>query len=171
MERPQAVTFKGNPLTLLGPELKVGDAAPDFSVVGHDLSPVKLADLKGKAKIVSVVPSIDTPVCDTQTRRFNKEAASLSGVKIYTVSMDLPFAQSRWCAAAGVDKVVMLSDYQSGSFGRSFGTLIKELHLDTRALFVLDENSVVRHVEYVPEVTSHPDYDAALQAARKVAGC
>jgi thioredoxin-dependent peroxiredoxin len=169
VERPRAVTFKGEPLTLLGPELRVGERAPDFTATTRDLSPFTLADAEGKARIFSVVPSLDTPVCDTQTRRFNKEAVELPGVKIYTVSMDLPFAQSRWCSVAGVDKVVMLSDHQEASFGRNYGTLIKGLRLEARAIFVVDEAGVLRHVEYVDEVTSHPDYDAALAAAREVA--
>ena len=170
LERPGAVTFKGNPLTLVGPELSVGDKVPDFKVVTRDLSPFGLADTEGTARIFSVVPSLDTPVCDSQTRRFNKEASQLPGVKIYTVSMDLPFAQARWCAAAGVDKLVMLSDYQTGAFGTAFGTLIKELRLDTRAIFVVDQTGTIRYVEYVKEMTSHPDYDSALVAAKEASG-
>ena len=170
VERPQAVTLKGNPLTLVGPELKVGDKAPEFNLVDRNLRPVGLADTQGKARVFSVVPSLDTPVCDTQTRRFNKEAAALPGVSIYTISMDLPFAQSRWCATAGVDKLIMLSDYQTGDFGESYGTLIKELRLDARAIFVIDAEGVIRYVEYVKEVGSHPDYEAALEAARGVVG-
>ncbi|MFZ0430336.1 MAG: thiol peroxidase [Acidobacteriota bacterium] len=170
VERPQAVTLKGNPLTLVGPELKVGDTAPEFNLVDRNLRPVGLADTQGKARVFSVVPSLDTPVCDTQTRRFNKEAAALPGVSIYTISMDLPFAQSRWCATAGVDKLIMLSDYQTGDFGENYGTLIKELRLDARAIFVIDAEGVIRYVEYVKEVGSHPDYEAALEAARGVVG-
>ena len=170
LERPGAVTFKGNPLTLVGPKLSVGDKVPNFKVVTRDLSPFTLSDTEGSAKIFNVVPSLDTPVCDTQTRRFNKEASNLPGLKIYTVSMDLPFAQSRWCAAAGVDKLVMLSDYQTAEFGTAFGTLIKELRLDTRAIFVVDKAGTVQYVEYVEEMTNHPDYDSALDAAKKVAG-
>lgn len=169
-ERPNAVKLMGNAFTLVGPELNVGSKAPDFEMVGKDLKPVGLGQTRGKVRIFSVVPSIDTPVCDAQTRRFNQEAASLSDVQIYTISMDLPFAQSRWCAAAGVDKVTMLSDFQKASFGTSYGTLIKELHLECRALFVLDENDVVRHVEYVENTGSHPDYEAALQVARQLSG-
>ncbi|RPJ60905.1 MAG: thiol peroxidase [Acidobacteria bacterium] len=167
-ERPEAVTLKGKPLTLLGAQLKVGDKAPDFVAVGKDLKPVKLADTKGKIRVFSVVPSLDTPVCDAQTRRFNQEAANLPGVGVYTISMDLPFAQSRWCAAAGVDKVIMLSDHKDASFGSNYGTLIKELRLDSRAIFVVDENDVIRHIEYVREVATHPSYDAALEATRKL---
>ncbi len=168
VERPQAVTLKGNPLTLVGPELKVGDEAPDFTAVNRDLRPFSLSDTEGKVRVFSVVPSLDTPVCDTQTRRFNKEAATLPGVSIYTISMDLPFAQSRWCSTASVDKLTMLSDHQSGSFGRNYGTLIKELRLDARAIFVIDAEGVIRHAEYVKDVGSHPDYEAALEAARRL---
>lgn len=170
IERLGAVTLKGGPLTLIGPELRVGDQAPDFEVVDKDLKPVSLGDTKNSVRIFSVVPSIDTPVCDTQTRRFNQEAASLPGVQIYTISMDLPFAQSRWCAAAGVDKVKMLSDHAGGDFGRKYGTLIKELRLDARAIFVVDEAGTLRHVEYVKEVGEHPDYTAALAVTGGLVG-
>lgn len=169
VERPQAVTLKGNPLTLVGPELKVGDKAPEFTAVTQNLQSFSLADAEGKVRIFSVVPSLDTPVCDTQTRRFNKEATELPGVKIYTISMDLPFAQSRWCAAAGVDRLVMLSDHRDASFGQSWGTLIKELRLESRALFVVDDQNVIRHAQYVPEVAEHPDYEAALATAKALA--
>ena len=168
-ERTGVITFKGNGLTLVGPEVTVGSKAPDFTVTGQDLSPVSLAAGKGKVRIISVVPSIDTPVCDQQTRRFNQEAATLPGVEIWTISMDLPFAQKRWCGAAGIDKVKLLSDYKDAGFGTAWGTLIKELHLETRAVFVVDRNDVVQHAEYVKEVTTHPNYDAALAAARKLA--
>ena len=168
-ERTGVITFKGNGLTLLGPEIRVGSKAPDFTVTGQDLSPVTLAAGKGTVRIISVVPSIDTPVCDAQTRRFNEEAAKLPGVAIWTISMDLPFAQKRWCAAAGIDKVKVLSDYNDASFGAAWGTLIKELRLEARAVFVVDKNDVVQHAEYVKEVTTHPNYDAALAAARKLA--
>jgi len=167
-ERPGSVTLKGKPFTLIGPELKVGDKAPDFVAVGRDLKPVTLADTKGKIRVFSVVPSLDTPVCDAQTRRFNQEAANLPGVGVYTISMDLPFAQSRWCAAAGVDKVIMLSDHKDASFGSQYGTLIKELRLDSRAIFVVDENDIVRYIEYVREVATHPSYDGALEATKKL---
>jgi thiol peroxidase len=170
VERPQAVTLKGNPLTLVGPELKVGDRAPDFTAVTRDLKPFTLAETGGRVRIFSVVPSLDTPVCDTQTRRFNKEITDLPGTTIYTISMDLPFAQARWCAAAGVDRLVMLSDHRDASFGRAWGTLIKELRLESRAIFVVDEQGVIRHVQYVPEVSEHPDYEAALAAARRLVG-
>ena len=158
-------TLKGNPFTLVGPELKTGDAAPDFTLVDNGLKPVTLKDTSG-VRIISVVPSLDTPVCDAQTKRFNEEAAKLPGVDIITVSMDLPFAQKRWCGAFGVDKVKMLSDHRDGSFGTNYGTLIKDLRIESRAIFVLDKSNTIRHVEYVKEVAEHPNYDTALSAAR-----
>ena len=168
-ERPGAVTFLGNPLTALGSELKVADKAPGFSVLSNDLKPVTLADLAGKVRLLSVVPSLDTPVCDMQTRRFNQEAASLGdNVVILTLSMDLPFAQKRWCGAAGVDRVQTLSDHRDASFGLAYGTLIKELRLLSRAIFVIDASDTIRYVEYVKEISSHPNYDAALGATRGV---
>src|SRR5689334_12929230 len=169
MERAGATTLKGNPLTLVGPELKAGDSAPDFSLTGGDLKPVTLKDTGAQVRIISVVPSLDTPVCDAQTKRFNEEAAKLTGVDILTVSMDLPFAQKRWCGAFGVDKVKMLSDHKDGSFGSNYGTLIKELRIESRAIFVLDKNNTIKHVEYVKEVADHPNYETALDAARGAA--
>ena len=166
MERPGATTMKGNPLTLIGPELQVGDHAPDFAVVDGTLSPVNLEKTGSHVRIISVVPSLDTPVCDLQTKRFNEEAAQLPGVDIVTVSMDLPFAQKRWCGAFGVDRIKMLSDHRSGSFGEAYGTLIKDLRIESRAIFVLDKDNIIRHVEYVKEVADHPNYDAALAAAK-----
>jgi thiol peroxidase len=170
MERAGATTLKGNPLTLIGPELKTGDKAPEFDVVDTSLQPVTLAKTSGKARIFSVVPSLDTPVCDMQTKRFNDEAAKLSGVDIYTVSMDLPFAQKRWCGAFGVDNIKMVSDHRNGSFGEHYGTLIKELRIESRAIFVVDKGDVIRHVEYVKEVADHPHYDEALAVAKALAG-
>lgn len=170
MERPGATTLKGNPLTLIGPQLGPGDKAPEFEVVDKALQPVSLAGTSGSVRIFSVVPSLDTPVCDAQTKRFNEAAANLPDVKMYTVSMDLPFAQSRWCGAMGVDKVVMLSDHRSGSFGEQYGTLIKELRIESRAIFVVDKDDRLLHVEYVKEVADHPDYDAALSAATSATG-
>ena len=164
VERSNAVTLKGNPFTLVGPELEAGSPAPDFQALSTDLTPVTLADTGNSVRVFSVVPSLDTPVCDVQTRRFNQEAAKLPGVKIYTISMDLPFAQSRWCSAAGVKNLSMLSDHREASFTQNYGTLIKELRLASRALFVVDAEGVIRHVEYVGEVTEQPDYDAALDA-------
>lgn len=158
-------TLMGNPLALAGPELKAGDKAPEFELIGSDLKPVTLGD-GGTVRIFSVVPSLDTPVCDAQTKRFNDELAKLEGVEIITVSMDLPFAQSRWCGAFGVDKVKMLSDHKSASFGLNYGTLIEPLRIESRAIFVVDKSNVLQHVEYVSEVSEHPNYDTALAAAK-----
>lgn len=168
MERPGATTLKGTPFTLIGPELKVGDQAPDFSLVdmGNIVKPVTLADTGHLVRIISVVPSLDTPVCDMQTKRFNEEAARLPGVAILTVSMDLPFAQKRWCGAFGVDNLRMLSDHRDGSFGRNYGTLIKELRIESRAIFVLDPDNRILHAEYVREMGDFPNYAAALAAVR-----
>jgi thiol peroxidase len=166
MERAGATTLKGNPLTLIGPELKAGDAAPDFHMVDNGLKPVSLKDTGNQVRIISVIPSLDTPVCDAQTKRFNEEASKLPNVSIITVSMDLPFAQKRWCGAFGVDNVKMLSDHVDGSFGSGYGTLIKELRIESRAIFVLDPENKIRHAEYVKEVADHPNYEAALAAAR-----
>ncbi len=168
-ERPGATTMRGNPLTLIGPELKAGDKAPEFTLLNNDLKPVTLAETAGKVRILSTVPSLDTPVCDTETRRFNQEAAKLLNVAILTVSMDLPFAQKRWCGAAGVDKVQTLSDHRDASFAQAYGTLIKELRLTSRAVFVVDKSGTLRHVEYVKEVASEPNYEAALAAASEAA--
>lgn len=162
-ERKGAVTFKGNPMTLIGPEIKVGNRAPDFQVTAGDLSTVTLQNFKGKTKLISVVPSLDTPVCDQQTRRFNEEAGKLpADVEVLTISMDLPFAQKRFCSTAGIQKVKTLSDYKSASFGEAYGTLIQELHLLTRSVFIVGPDDKVQYVEYVKEVTDHPNYDAAL---------
>lgn len=160
--------MKGNPLTLVGPELRAGDKAPDFDCVDNSLKPVNLAQTGRTVRIFSVVPSLDTPVCDAQTKRFNDEASKLPSVDILTVSMDLPFAQKRWCGAFGVDRVRMLSDHRDASFGTHYGTLIKELRIESRAIFVVDKDSVIRYVQYVKEVGDFPDYDAALQAARSL---
>jgi thioredoxin-dependent peroxiredoxin len=166
MERAGATTLRGDPKTLIGPELKVGDKAPDFAVVDNNLKPVRLADTGTHVRIFSVVPSLDTPVCDAQTKRFNEEAAKLPNVDIFTVSMDLPFAQKRWCGQFGVDKVKMLSDHRDGSFGEHYGTLIKELRIESRAIFVIDAHNTIRHAEYVKEVADFPNYEGALTAAR-----
>ena len=170
MERAGASTLRGNPLTLVGPELKAGDPAPDFKVVDNSMKEVTLKDTGNHVRIISVVPSLDTPVCDAQTKRFNEEVSKLNGVDILTVSMDLPFAQKRWCGAFGVDKVKMLSDHKDGSFGTNYGTLIKELRIESRAIFVIDRNNQVRYSEYVKEMADHPNYEAALSAARNAAG-
>lgn len=168
-ERKGVHTFKGNPLTLRGPQIKVGQKAPDFQVLAQDLSPVTLGQFQGKTLIISVVPSLDTGVCDAQTRRFNEEADKLPAAAILTVSMDLPFAQKRWCGAAAVSKVKVVSDHRQASFGKAYGVLIKELRLLARSIFVVDGQGSVSYVEYVPEMTSHPNYDAALAAARSLA--
>ncbi|MGD6833364.1 thiol peroxidase [Sutcliffiella halmapala] len=160
------VTFKGNKMTLVGSEVKVGDKAPNFSVLANDLSPVALEDSKGFKRLISVVPSIDTGVCDAQTRRFNEEASKLDNVKVITVSMDLPFAQKRWCAASGLDNVQVVSDHRDASFGEAYGVLMQELRLLARSTFVVDSNDTVTYVEYVGEGTDHPDYDAAIEALK-----
>jgi len=166
-EQSGVITFQGNPLTLVGKKLKVGDSAPDFRVVDNGLAPVTLADYSGKIKILSTVPSLDTPVCDTEVRRFNKEAAALpESIVLLTISMDLPFGQARWCGAAGIDRVKTLSDYQERSFANAYGLLIKELKLLARAVFVVDAANTIRYVQIVPEITDEPDYDAALNAAK-----
>jgi thiol peroxidase len=161
-----SITFKNNPVTLVGNEVKVGDTAPDFTVLANDMSPVTLADSKGKIRIISVVPSIDTGVCDAQTRRFNEDASNLSNVEVLTISVDLPFAQKRWCAANGLENVKTLSDYRDLSFGEAYGVHIKELRLLARAVFVVDANDKVTYVEYVSEGTNHPNYEAAIEAAK-----
>ena len=156
----------GKPFSLAGPELKVGETAPDFEMMDSSLKPVKLADTGSGVSIFSVIPSLDTPVCDAQTKRFEDEAAGLPGINIYTVSMDLPFAQKRWCSTFGISKVAMLSDHKDGSFGNHYGTLISDMRIESRAIFVVDAANVIRYVEYVNEVGSHPNYDAALEAVR-----
>lgn len=166
-ERANAATFKGNPITLIGPELKVGDTAPDFRLNKNLLEEATLQDFAGKIKLISVVPSLDTGVCDAQTRRFNQEAAGLGDdVIVLTVSADLPFAQARWCGAAGVDRVVTLSDYKDNSFGKAYGVLIKEFALDMRAVFVLDKDNKIQYVEVLKEMTEHPDYEKPVAAVK-----
>ena len=168
-ERTGIVTMKGNPMTLLGKGIKAGEKAPDVELTATDLSPVKLSAYRGKVCVISAVPSLDTPVCDMETRRFNTEAAALGDdVAILTVSMDLPFAQSRWCGAAGVDRVVTLSDHRTADFGQSYGVLIKGIRLLARAVFVVDREGVVRYVQTVGEIASEPDYDAVIAAVKKL---
>ncbi|NLY78677.1 MAG: thiol peroxidase [Lysinibacillus sp.] len=163
------ITFKNNPVTLLGNEVKVGDKAPDFTVLANDLSPVTLKDSEGKVRLIASVPSLDTGVCDAETRRFNEEAASLGdNVVVYTVSVDLPFAQKRWCGAAGIDRVITVSDHKDLSFGKAYGVAIEELRLLARAVFVIDAEGIVRYVEYVPESTNHPNYEAAIAAVKEL---
>jgi len=162
-------TFKGNPITLVGNSVKVGDKAPDFTVSKDLLTEVSLKDFAGKVKLISAVPSLDTGVCDAQTRRFNEEAASLGeDVVVLTISADLPFAQARWCGAAGVDRVVTLSDHKYMSFGEAYGVHIKEFRLLMRSVFVIDKQDTVQYVEYVEEMTNHPNYEAALEAVKKL---
>jgi thiol peroxidase len=169
MERAGAIRFKGNPLTLVGPELVAGGRAPDFRVLDMGLKERRFGDFAGKAKLISVTPSLDTPVCDMQARRFNEEAAKLFGdIVVLNVSMDLPFAIQRFCATAGIDKVLALSDHRDASFGAAYGVLIKELRLLARSVFVIDRDDIIRYVEIVPEVTEHPDYGKALEAARRL---
>ena len=171
MERPGLVTFAGNPLILIGDAVKVGDKAPGFTAVDKELNEVKLSDFAGKVKIVSVTPSLDTPVCDLQARKFNEEAQKLpDAVIVLNVSMDLPFAIARYCADAGLDKVKALSDHREASFGMSYGVLIKGLRLLARSIFVIDKDNVIRYQQIVPEVTHQPDYDRALAEAKKLIG-
>jgi thiol peroxidase len=167
-ELTDAVTFQGDPLTLVGDLPRVGQPAPNATLLDNDLNEVKLSDFEGKTVILSVAPSLDTPVCDAQTRRFNQAAAELGDVVILGISMDLPFAQKRWCAAAGVQAVRTLSDHRDCEFGLSYGLLIKELRLLGRAVLVLDEQGTVRYVQLVPEITNEPDYDAVLEAVAEL---
>ncbi|WP_042203389.1 thiol peroxidase [Paenibacillus camerounensis] len=168
-ERTGVATFKGNPITLVGPELKAGDSAPDFTVSKNLLENASLSDYAGKIKLISVVPSLDTGVCDAQTRRFNSEAAELGDdVVILTISTDLPFAQARWCGAAGIDRVITLSDHKEAAFGQAYGVLIKEFRLDMRSIFVIDKNNKLTYTEYLGEMSEHPNYDAAIAAVKEL---
>jgi thiol peroxidase len=161
--------MKGNPVTLIGTELQVGNKAPDFLVIDNDLNPVSFASFRGKVCIISSVPSLDTPVCDVETRRFNDEAGRLGdNVEILTISMDLPFAQKRWCGAAGVDRVQTLSDHRDAAFGQAYGVLIKGLRLLARAVFVVDKDGTIRYLELVNEIASEPDYDSVLKAVKEL---
>lgn len=163
------VTFKNNPVTLVGNEVKVGDQAPNFTVVAPDLSDKTLQDFEGKIRLISVVPSIDTGVCDAQTRRFNEAASDLGeDVAILTISCDLPFAQKRWCGANGIENVYTLSDHRSMSFGDAYGVHMKELRLLARSVFVVDQTGKVVYAEYVSEGTTHPDYEGALAAVKEL---
>ena len=166
-ERANAATFKGNPLTLWGPEIKVGDQAPSFKLVGNDLADIESQSFHGKVRVLSVAPSIDTPVCATQTRTFNREAVSLSeDVVILSVSLDLPFALARFCGAEGIERVITASDYKYRIFGEAYGVYIRELGLLTRAVFVMDQTGNVVHAEYVAEITNEPDYTTAIEAVK-----
>lgn len=163
----RSVTFQGQPLEVVGTQLKVGDKAPDFLVVDNDLNQVQFHDLQAKVFVISAVPSLDTPVCDAETRRFNQEAAKLGkDVKILTISMDLPFAQKRWCAGAGVTNVSVLSDYRDASFGSAYGVLLKDLRLEARCIFVIDSDRRITYIQLVPEMTNEPKYDEVLEAAK-----
>lgn len=162
------VTFAGNPLTLLGNEIKVGDKAPDFIAVGAGLTPVKLSDFEGKTVIIAVYPSIDTNVCAAQNRRFNSEVNQLNDAVVLSISCDLPFAQSRFCAAEGLVNIKTISDHKDLDFGEKYGFVIKELRLLSRGTVVIDKSGIVRYVEYVPEVTNEPDYEAALSVVKKL---
>ena len=169
VERAGLVTMKGNPLTLVGNELKVGDAAPDCTLTANDMSAVKLSSFRGKVCIISSVPSLDTAVCDLETRRFNQEAAGLGAdVQIVTISMDLPFAQKRWCGAHDIKAVTTLSDYREASFGMAYGVLIKELRLLARTVFVVDKEGKIRYIQLVKEIATEPDYAAVLEAVKKI---
>ncbi|MBM0067101.1 thiol peroxidase [Alkalicoccobacillus gibsonii] len=161
------ITFKDNPMTILGTEVEMGQKAPDFSVLANDLSEYRLADAKESVKLISVIPSIDTGVCDAQTRRFNEEAGSIDNVEVLTISVDLPFAQKRWCAASGLEHVQTLSDHKDLSFGKAYGLVMEELRLLARAVFVIDTNGTLVHAEYVSEATNHPDYEKAIAAAKE----
>ena len=158
------VTFKGNPMTLRGEELKVGDQAPDFTALNTSLEQVSLSDFEGKRKLISVIPSIDTGVCSTQTKTFNERAAGVENVEVLTISNDLPFAQKRWTADEGLENAVTLSDHRDLSFGENYGVVMEELRLLARSVLILDEDNKVVYVEYVPEGTDHPDYDKAIEA-------
>ena len=169
-ERAGVITMKGQPLTIMGAEVKVGDPAPDFEVTDNDLATFRFSSLKGQVCLIASVPSLDTPVCDLETRRFNDDAANLSqDIQLMTISMDLPFAQKRWCGAAGVERVKTYSDHRLASFGLAYGVLIKELRLLARAVFVVDQGGIVQYAELVPELTNQPDYEAVLQAVKRLA--
>jgi thiol peroxidase len=169
-ERPGIVTIHGNPLTLVGEEVKVGESAPEAELLDNDLKPVKLSSYRGKILVIASVPSLDTPVCDLETRRFNDEAAHLgTDIEMVTISMDLPFAQKRWCGAAGVERVKTLSDHREAAFGRAYGVLIKELRLLARAVFIVDREGTLRYGQLVKEVASEPNYEEVLQALGKIA--
>lgn len=168
MERRGIITIKDNPLTLVGNVVKVGDRAPDFTVLDAELKEIRLSDFSGKIKVISVTPSLDTPVCDMQARRFNEEAAKLpENVVVMNISMDLPFAISRFCTNAGIDRVKAYSDHRDASFGNAYGVLIKELRLLARSIFVIDEEDIIRYIEIVSEITNQPDYEMALRAVKK----
>ena len=165
MERTGVITMMGNALTLVGPELKAGDKAPGFTVLDESLAPKTLEDFKGKIKVISVTPSLDTPVCDLQLHWFNEDAANHPDeVVVITLSLDLPFAVKRFCATAGIENVMALSDHRDASFGTAYGVLIKELRLLARSIFIIDKDDVIRYARIVPEQTNEPDYEDAIKA-------
>jgi len=169
-ERQGVITIHGNPLTLVGNEVKVGALAPEAELLDNDLNPVKLSAYRGKILVIASVPSLDTPVCDMETRRFNDEAANLGAdIKLVTISMDLPFAQKRWCGAAGVKNLQTLSDHRQADFGQAYGVLIKDLRLLARAVFIVGREGTVQYVQLVKEVTNEPNYEEVLQALNSVA--
>ena len=171
MDRNGRVTMHGNPLTLTGNEMRVGDKAPDFTVLNGELKETGLKDFAGKVKVISVTPSLDTPVCDLQARMFNSEAAKLpADVAVLNISMDLPFAITRFCSSAGIDKVKALSDHRDASFGNGYGVLIRELRLLARSIFIIDKDDVIRYIEIVPELSKEPDYERALKELKKITG-
>ena len=168
IERTGLVTMEGEGLTLVGNEVKQGQKAPDFEVLANDLSAVRFSSFSGKICIILSVPSLDTPVCDTMTRRFNEEAGKLADVVVLTISMDLPFAQKRWCGAAGIENVQTLSDHLNASFGKEYGVLIKELRLLARAVFIADKKGVLQYIQIVPEIADEPDYGQAMKIVRQL---
>ncbi len=168
MEKRQETTFAGNPITLLGKKVKAGDKAEEFTAAKGDLTPFKLSDAKGKVKLISAVPSLDTPVCELQTIKFNEDVAELDGVQLITVSMDLPFAQARFCSSHSIGNSIAVSDYKDADFGLKYGFLMEEFRLLNRGIVVIDKDDVIRYVEYVKENTSHPDYDKAIEEAKKL---
>lgn len=162
------ITFGGKPMTILGEMIKLNDVAQDFTLTANDLSAVKLSDFDGKVKVISVMPSIDTGICASQTRRFNVEASKLSNVVVLTVSVDLPFALKRFCGAEGIENAITLSDYKAHDFGQKYGFVIEELSLLARGVLVVDQNNIVKYVEYVPEIASEPNYDAAIEVVKQL---
>jgi thiol peroxidase len=169
IDRPGIIKMHGKPLTLTGRDLKIGFDAPDFEVIDNDFNPVKFSSFDGKIRVIATVPSLDTPVCDMQTRRFNQEAASMGDdIVVLTISVDLPFAQKRWCGNAGVENVITLSDYKYGSFGTEYGVMIKEMHILARAVFVVDKERVLQYTQIVREISEEPDYDDVLNAIKKL---
>ena len=167
-ETKKSITVKGNPMALSGTQPSIGDTAPDFEVVRNDMSPFRLSEIKGKVLVICSVGSLDTSTCDTEVRKFNEQATSLGDdVAVLVISMDLPFAQTRWCGAAGVKNVQTLSDHKKADFGNAYGVLIKDLRLLARAVFVVDKTGVIRYIEIVDELSNEPDYEAALKAAKE----